>query len=61
MNRVLLGVDGYLSVVDWPLLPFYGCMCGLYLVMGLVWLILCARHWRDLLRIQASQVELYFK
>ncbi len=48
----LRGEHGYLSVVDWPLLPFYGCMCGAYLVMGVVWLVLCARHWRDLLRIQ---------
>ena len=46
------GDHGYLSVVDWPLLPFYGCMCGTYLAMGLTWLVLCARHWRDLLRIQ---------
>lgn len=46
------GPHGYLSIVDFPLLPFYGVMCGIYILMGLVWLILCARHWRDLLRIQ---------
>jgi len=43
---------GYLSVTDWPLLPFYGTMCGVYVVLGLAWLIVCAMHWRDILRIQ---------
>jgi len=43
---------GFLSVTDWPLLPFYGTMCGLYLVLGLSWLIVCALHWRHILRIQ---------
>ena len=27
-------------------------MCGLYLVLGLSWLIVCALHWRHILRIQ---------
>ena len=48
----LPGPNGYLSVIDYPLLVFYGCMCAVYVVMGLVWLILCSLHWRDLLRIQ---------
>ena len=39
-------------MVDWPLLPFYGCMCAEYVLMGFIWLILCGLHWRDLLRIQ---------
>ena len=43
---------GYLSVTDWPLLPFYGCMCGLYVVLGLAWLVVCGLYWRDILRIQ---------
>ena len=65
---------GFLSVTDWPLLPFYGVsllcfkysfwgfsfiadpslqtMCGVYVVLGLSWLIVCALHWRDILRIQ---------
>jgi hypothetical protein len=43
---------GYLSMTDWPLLPFYGLMCGLYVVLGLLWLIFCSVHWRDLLRLQ---------
>ncbi len=46
------GPHGYLFVIDYPLLVFYGCMCAVYILMGLVWLALCARHWRDLLRIQ---------
>ena len=41
---------GYLSVTDWPLLPFYGAMCGVYVLLGLLWLIFCAIHWRDILR-----------
>ena len=49
----MVDADGqYLSVSDYPLLPFYGVMCAVYVLMGLVWLVLCARHWRDLLRIQ---------
>merc|ERR1739844_701026 len=48
----MLGLYGYLSIVDWPLLPFYGLMCGLYVAMGLGWLVVCSMHWRDLLRIQ---------
>ena len=47
-----LGPRGYLSIVDWPMLPFYGLMCGLYVAMGLGWLVVCSLHWRDLLRIQ---------
>merc|ERR1719323_2471491 len=43
---------GFLSVTDWPLLPFYGTMCGVYVLLGLLWLIVCALHWRDILRIQ---------
>lgn len=43
---------GYLSLTDWPLLPFYGLMCGLYVLLGLLWLIFCSVHWRDLLRLQ---------
>ena len=47
-----LGPSGYLSIVDWPLLPFYGVMCGIYVCMGIGWLVVSAMHWRDLLRIQ---------
>jgi len=45
--------DGsYLSARDWPFLPFYGTMSLIYLFFALVWLILCCRNWKDLLRIQ---------
>ena len=47
-----IGPSGYLSIVDWPLLPFYGVMCGIYVCMGIGWLVVSAMHWRDLLRIQ---------
>lgn len=43
---------GYLSAVDWPLLPFYGAMCGVYVAYALAWLAVSALQWRDLLRIQ---------
>ena len=49
---IYLGPSGYLSIVDWPLLPFYGVMCGIYVCMGIGWLVVSAMHWRDLLRIQ---------
>ena len=41
---------GYLSLTDWPLLPFYGLMCGLYVLLGLLWLIFCSVHGGDVLR-----------
>lgn len=46
------GKNGYLSASDWPLYPFYGTMSLLYVFYGLVWLIVSACQWRDLLRIQ---------
>ncbi len=53
---------GYLSVTDWPLLPFYGAMCGVYVLLGLLWLIFCSIHWRDILRYIFSCVfEISFK
>ncbi len=52
LHLIFPGEHGYLSIVDYPLLPFYGVMCGIYVAMGLVWLIISAKHWRDLLRIQ---------
>lgn len=46
------GEHGYLSAVDWPLLPFYGFMCIFYIILGLIWLLLSFMQWRDLLRVQ---------
>ena len=31
---------------------FYGTMCVIYILYGFIWFVLCARNWRDLLRIQ---------
>ncbi|KAK9507483.1 hypothetical protein O3M35_007335 [Rhynocoris fuscipes] len=46
------GKDGYLSAANWPLLPFYGAMCLVYVVLGIIWLVVSFLQWRDLLRIQ---------
>lgn len=43
---------GYLSAAAWPLLPFYGAMCLIYVMFGVGWLMVSFRQWRDLLRIQ---------
>uniref|UniRef100_A0A131Z305 Lung seven transmembrane receptor n=1 Tax=Rhipicephalus appendiculatus TaxID=34631 RepID=A0A131Z305_RHIAP len=52
VDLALRGSHGYLSAVDWPFLPFYGVMCGVYVVYAVVWLVVSALQWRDLLRIQ---------
>ncbi|GFW68555.1 transmembrane protein 87A [Trichonephila clavipes] len=52
VDIAMKGDYGYLSAVDYPLLIFYGVMCGLYVIYAIVWLILSALQWRDLLRIQ---------
>lgn len=46
------GTYGFLSAVDWPLLPFYGVMCLIYVLFGVIWLLVSFMQWRDLLRIQ---------
>jgi len=43
---------GYLSITDWPLLPFYSVMCAVYVLLGLCWLVACSMHWREILRLQ---------
>ncbi|XP_035225381.1 uncharacterized protein LOC118197924, partial [Stegodyphus dumicola] len=52
VDVAMKGEHGYLSAVDFPLLLFYGIMCGLYVIYAIAWLILSALQWRDLLRIQ---------
>lgn len=46
------GKYGYLSAANWYLLPFYGSMCVLYVILGIIWLTVSFLQWRDLLRIQ---------
>ncbi|XP_072939231.1 transmembrane protein 87A [Epargyreus clarus] len=48
----MVAPSGYLSASMWPLLPFFGTMCGLYTILCTCWMIVCALQWRDLLRIQ---------
>ncbi|KAG6449391.1 hypothetical protein O3G_MSEX006004 [Manduca sexta] len=48
----MVSPSGYLSAAIWPLLPFFGVMCGVYTVLCACWLGVCALQWRDLLRIQ---------
>ncbi|CAH2232690.1 jg5315 [Pararge aegeria aegeria] len=55
----MLAPSGYLSAAIWPLLPFFGVMCGVYTVLCAAWLTVCALQWRDLLRIQFFNSEVY--
>ncbi|XP_042296469.1 transmembrane protein 87A-like isoform X2 [Sceloporus undulatus] len=42
----------YISASEWPLMVFYMVMCIVYVLYGVLWLILLACYWRDILRIQ---------
>ncbi|XP_037533897.1 transmembrane protein 87A [Nematolebias whitei] len=46
------GPHGYISATEWPLMMFYMVMCIVYVLMAVLWLVLSACFWRDLLRIQ---------
>ncbi|CAJ0575082.1 unnamed protein product, partial [Mesorhabditis spiculigera] len=46
------GPYGFLSAIDYPLFGFYGFMCFFYGILSIVWLILCIRHYKDILKIQ---------
>lgn len=48
----MVAPSGYLAAAIWPLLPFFGTMCGVYTVLCACWLAVCGLQWRDLLRIQ---------
>lgn len=37
---------GYLSAVDWPLLPFYGVMCAVYAIYAAAWLCVSCLNWK---------------
>ncbi|KAL8219922.1 UNVERIFIED_CONTAM: hypothetical protein K2H54_036271 [Gekko kuhli] len=42
----------YISASEWPLMVFYMVMCIVYVFYGVLWLVLLACYWRDILRIQ---------
>ncbi|XP_061537485.1 transmembrane protein 87A-like isoform X2 [Phycodurus eques] len=46
------GPHDYISASEWPLMLFYMVMCVAYVLLALLWLLLSACYWRDLLRIQ---------
>ncbi|XP_077396363.1 transmembrane protein 87A [Festucalex cinctus] len=46
------GPHDYISASEWPLMLFYMVMCIVYVLLALLWLLLSACYWRDLLRIQ---------
>lgn len=46
------GPHDYISASEWPLMVFYMSMCVVYVLLSVLWLVLSACYWRDLLRIQ---------
>ncbi|XP_054868395.1 transmembrane protein 87A-like isoform X2 [Amphiprion ocellaris] len=42
----------FISASEWPLMVFYMVMCIVYVLLAVLWLVLSACYWRDLLRIQ---------
>ena len=47
VDVVVMGKYGYLSIVDWPLLLFYGILCSLYISAGIIWLMISIMRWKD--------------
>ena len=43
---------GYLNLVDYPGLIFYSIMVGLYTILGIIWIMLLAIAYKDLLKLQ---------
>ena len=43
---------GYLNLVDYPGLIFYGVMVAAYVILGIIWMILLAISYKDLLKLQ---------
>ncbi|KAF9425509.1 hypothetical protein BGZ94_007464 [Podila epigama] len=43
---------GQLPGSDFAKLPFYGTLALTYTVIGIAWMIMCARHWREILMVQ---------
>ncbi|XP_030599911.1 transmembrane protein 87A isoform X2 [Archocentrus centrarchus] len=48
----MMGPHGFISASEWPLMVFYMVMCIVYVLLAVLWLVLSACYWRDLLRIQ---------
>uniref|UniRef100_A0A4X2L7L5 Transmembrane protein 87B n=1 Tax=Vombatus ursinus TaxID=29139 RepID=A0A4X2L7L5_VOMUR len=48
----MVGLHGYISASEWPLMIFYMVMCIIYILYGVLWLMWSACYWKDLLRIQ---------
>ncbi|XP_074536471.1 transmembrane protein 87A isoform X2 [Halichoeres trimaculatus] len=46
------GPHDFISASEWPLMVFYMVMCIVYVLLAVLWLVLSACFWRDLLRIQ---------
>ncbi|XP_042371042.1 transmembrane protein 87A-like [Plectropomus leopardus] len=46
------GPHDYISASEWPMMMFYMVMCIVYVLLAVLWLVLSACYWRDLLRIQ---------
>ncbi|ORZ28732.1 lung seven transmembrane receptor-domain-containing protein [Lobosporangium transversale] len=43
---------GTLAGSDFPKLPFYGVLSLIYMTIGISWMVLCAKHWREILMVQ---------
>ncbi|KAG0248772.1 hypothetical protein BG011_009926 [Mortierella polycephala] len=43
---------GRLAGADFPKLPFYGVLSLVYMTIGITWMVLCAKHWREILMVQ---------
>ncbi|KAG9072317.1 hypothetical protein KI688_000087 [Linnemannia hyalina] len=43
---------GTLAGSDFPKLPFYGALSLVYMTIGICWMVLCAKHWREILTVQ---------
>ncbi|XP_069764198.1 transmembrane protein 87A isoform X2 [Narcine bancroftii] len=48
----MVGPYGFISASQWSLMNFYLAMCVIYVIYSVVWLLLSAYYWKDLLRIQ---------
>ncbi|KAG0343270.1 hypothetical protein BG004_005419 [Podila humilis] len=45
-------LHGALAGSDYPKLPFYGVLSLTYMAIGIAWMVLCAKHWREILTVQ---------